>query len=85
MKSFGVELRQVERLVDAELLLRAEDAVLARLGEVEAGALRRAELGDHLLVVRERDLDGDAGLLGELLHDLGRGVVGPGQEPQRLG
>ncbi len=39
MKSFASDLRQVDRLVDAELLLRAEDAVLARLGEVEAGAL----------------------------------------------
>ena len=34
----GLELGQVERLVDAEFLLRAGDAVLARLGEIEARA-----------------------------------------------
>ena len=49
----GLELGQVERLVDAEFLLRAGDAVLARLDEVEARALSGAQLGDHLLVVRE--------------------------------
>ena len=56
-------LLRSKRLVDAEFLLRADDAVLRRLRQVEAGAAGGAQLGDHLLVVRQRDLDLDAGLL----------------------
>ena len=82
MKRSVLILRQVHRLVDAELLLRAGDAVLRRLREVEAGAAGGAQLGDHLLVVRERDLDVDAGFLLELRDDVGRHVVGPGDEAQ---
>src|SRR5688572_622198 len=61
------QFREIEWLVDAELLLRSEDAVLTRLGEIEARALSRPQLGDHLLVVGDCDLDLDPRLLRELL------------------
>jgi len=54
---------RIEWLVDAEFLLRSEDAVLRRLGEVKTGAAGGAELRDHFLVVRERNLNLDAGFL----------------------
>ena len=72
MKSSVLIFVEVHRLVDAELLLRPGDAVLRRLREVEAGAAGGAELRDHLLVVRQRDLDVDAGLLLELGDDVAR-------------
>src|SRR3546814_444893 len=60
-------------------------AVVARLRQVEAGAAGRPQLGDHLLVVRERHLDVDVGvLLLELLDQLVRGIAAPGQDPQCL-
>jgi hypothetical protein len=78
----ALDLGQVHRLVDLEFLLRAGDAVLRRLCQVEAGATGGAQLGDHLLVVGQRDLDGVAGFLLELRLHLGRHVVGPGQQAQ---
>ena len=76
------DLARVHRLVDAELLLRASDPVLRRLGKVEACPTSRAQLGDHLLVVRERELDLDTGLLLELRDDVGWHVIGPGNDAQ---
>lgn len=85
MNRLEIDLRQVERLVDAVLLLRSGDAVLAGLGEVEAAASGGAQLGDHLLVVRQRDLDVDAGLLLEHRHDVVGRIAAPGEQPQFLG
>jgi hypothetical protein len=82
----GVDLRKVERLVDVVFQLRRIDAVMAGLGQVKARSARRPQLGNHLLVVREGDLDLDAGVLGlELLDQLIGGVGTPGEDPQRLG
>jgi len=84
MKELGLDLAEVHGLVDAELLLRAGDAVLRGLGQVKAGAACGAQLGNHLFVVREGQLDVDAGFLLELGHDVGGHVVGPGDQPQLL-
>jgi hypothetical protein len=39
-----LDLREIDRLVDAELALHAGDAVLRGLREVETGATRRTQL-----------------------------------------
>ncbi len=81
----GLDLREIHRLVDAELDLRAGDPVLARLGEIEAAAAGGAQLGDHLLVVRQRHLHVDAGLgLEHVDHRVGR-VTAPGEQAQGFG
>ena len=66
-------------------LLRSEDAVLRRLRQVKTGATGGAQLGDHLLIVRERNLNLDAGFLPELGDDLSGYVVRPGDDLQYLG
>ena len=76
----GLDLAHVDRLVDAELLLRSDDSVLGGLREVEPRAAGRAQLGDHLFVVRQSDLDVDASFLLELRDDVRRDVVGPGDD-----
>jgi hypothetical protein len=79
----GVDLGQIERLVDVVFLLGREDAVMARLGQVETGAAGGAQLGDHFLVVGKGHLDGDVGIFGfELLDQLVRRIRAPGQKAQ---
>src|SRR5438552_13644101 len=75
----------IERLIDAEFLLRSEDAVLRRLRQVKTGATGGAQLGDHLLIVGERNLNLDTGFVPELGDDLRGYVVGPGDDLQYLG
>src|SRR6476660_6431975 len=82
LKEFRLDLGEIHRLVDAELLLRADDPILRRLREVEAGSAGCTQLRDHPLVVRERDLDVDAGFLLELRDDVCGHVVGPRDEAQ---
>jgi hypothetical protein len=54
------------------------------LDEVVAGAARGPELGDHLLVIRESDLDTDARFLLEGGDEIGRYIVRPGEDTQLL-
>ena len=75
-----LHLAQIDRLVDLEVPLHGADAVLRGLDEIVAGAAGRPELRDHLLVVRERDLDFDAGLLGERRDQIRWNIIGPGQD-----
>ena len=75
---------RVDGLVDAKFLQRRQDAVLRGLGQVEPGATGGAQLGDHLLVVRERHLHLDAGLRPKLRDELRRHVVRPADDAQHL-
>ena len=81
-KLLHLDAAHIKRPVDAELALHPGDAILRGLRQVEARATRGAQLGDHLLVVRERHQHLDASLLLEERDDIGRGVVGPGDEAQ---
>ena len=79
-EQFGLDLAQVDGLVNAEFLLGSDDAVLRRLRQIEARAAGGAELGDHFFVVRQRELDVDACFLLELCDHIGRNIVGPGDD-----
>jgi hypothetical protein len=60
-----------------ELLLRAGDAVLRGLGQIEASTTGGAQLGNHFLVVGQCQLDFVAAFLLELGNDVRRSVVSP--------
>ena len=79
-EQLGLDLAHVHRLVDTEFLLRTDDAVLRRLREVEPRPAGSAQLRDHFFVVRQRQLDVDAGFLLKLRDDVRRNVVGPGDD-----
>jgi hypothetical protein len=79
-----LNLPEVERLVDVGFPLRTADSVLARLREIEFLALLRTQAGDHILVVRKRDLDLDTCFSRELLLDLVRHIADPGKDPELL-
>ena len=78
----GFELGDVHRFVNAEFLLRSGDAVLRGLSQVKASAAGGAQLGDHLFVVGQSHFNFVARLFFELGHDVGGGVVSPGQQTQ---
>jgi len=81
----GLDLHQIDGLVDVKFLLYRRNAVLAGLGQIEAGPAGGPQLGDHFLVVGVGDFYRDSGFLGELFHqDLGC-IALPREQAKRCG
>ena len=75
-----VHFGKVDGLVDLVLFLYRSDAILARLGQIETGAARGPQFGDHLFVVGVGGFDLDAGFLLELFHQVFGCIPFPGKQ-----
>ena len=84
MNSLQLDLAQIERLVDAEFLLRADDPILRGLREIKPAppVARSFEIISSLF--DSVDLDLDAGFLLECGDEFGGHVIGPGDDAQFL-
>jgi hypothetical protein len=80
LKLLELHLGQIDGLIDAEITLRSRDAILRWLRQIEAGASRGAQLGDHLLVVGESHFHIDAGFLLEGGNQFRRDVIRPADD-----
>ena len=81
-KAFHLNAAEIQRLVDAVLLLRTRDAVVGGVHEVVAGTTAATQSRNDVFVVGQRDHNLHAGFFAEILSHIRRDVVRPGEHPQ---